>query len=928
MTSTGAQSALVLAMCFAVVTSAGCRSDAHEAETTSGLYGRALAAYQAGQFAEALSALERAQAMEPENVGVSTLLGWTHWRQGNVERARHFFQRAYDRDRSSTDAKTGLAFASLAQNDTTVAVPLLEDLARSPSATRDVLASLATAYVHAGKTRLAGDTYRTLVRRDPGDSAARRDLLGIYGYAEYRDDLPIDVVRAPRPAALQQWFRTRGDSFQTRDGSGWKNVYLVGANLGPAQPGEYPSTVSRDFAVYARWLAEMAAMHANTVRVYTILPPAFYRALAEHNAQAKQPIWLIQEVWIHDEAQDLFDPAIEDAFSTDLRYVIDLLHGQAEIPYRPGSHYGIYTADVSRWVIALGVGREVEPNLVQRTNARHPLETSHKGKYVSLKQGSPTEAWFARMCDLAASYEMETYNAQRPLTVVNWPPLDPLDHPAESPELTELALHQKRGEPIVINRLKLPDFWNDTDVVSLDVVKFRAEPAFTGGLFALYHVYQHWPDFLLNEQRFGDARDAEGPNRYLGYLQALKQVHPGFPLLIGEYGVATSLTPAHLHPQGWHNGGVTEAQQASLLTRFTTNHWETRAAGSIVFAWKDEWWKKVADQFTADYEVPRERDPLWFNVLDPEEAFGLIGYEPAFPVPLLRGRDADWERAERLYEGRPGGSLGAVHAMTDYAYLYLRLDLPPGTIDWSQRQYWFVLNTLPGGAGARTLPDTGVRIDSGANFLLQFVGPEQARLAITANYSPNHRVASLPGESHIMRRRGFTAAIADTAPFEDIVIEANRPRFTRDGTLIPSIDFNRSRLLHGVADRTRPDFTDHATWHFDPAAGRLEARIPWGLLYITDPSSRRALAGVDLDGVPQAHETPGISVAVLAVAAGSATPRAVFESLPPLAGSAFENAPRLYAWAPWNTVETKPYFKPSYFALGSLFEELGKRPKP
>jgi hypothetical protein len=532
------------------------------------------------------------------------------------------------------------------------------------------------------------------------------------------------------------------------------------------------------------------------------------------------------------------------------------------------------------------------------------------------------------MCDLAASYEMETYNAQRPLTVVNWPPLDPLDHPAESPELTELALHQKRGEPIVINRLKLPDFWNDTDVVSLDVVKFRAEPAFTGGLFALYHVYQHWPDFLLNEQRFGDARDAEGPNRYLGYLQALKQVHPGFPLLIGEYGVATSLTPAHLHPQGWHNGGVTEAQQASLLTRFTTNHWETRAAGSIVFAWKDEWWKKVADQFTADYEVPRERDPLWFNVLDPEEAFGLIGYEPAFPVPLLRGRDADWERAERLYEGRPGGSLGAVHAMTDYAYLYLRLDLPPGTIDWSQRQYWFVLNTLPGGAGARTLPDTGVRIDSGANFLLQFVGPEQARLAITANYSPNHRVASLPGESHIMRRRGFTAAIADTAPFEDIVIEANRPRFTRDGTLIPSIDFNRSRLLHGVADRTRPDFTDHATWHFDPAAGRLEARIPWGLLYITDPSSRRALAGVDLDGVPQAHETPGISVAVLAVAAGSATPRAVFESLPPLAGSAFENAPRLYAWAPWNTVVTKPYFKPSYFALGSLFEELGKRPKP
>ena len=34
------------------------------------------------------------------------------------------------------------------------------------------------------------------------------------------------------------------------------------------------------------------------------------------------------------------------------------------------------------------------------------------------------------MCDLAVTYEMDRYNTQRPLTVVNWPPLDPLDHPS------------------------------------------------------------------------------------------------------------------------------------------------------------------------------------------------------------------------------------------------------------------------------------------------------------------------------------------------------------------------------------------------------------------------------------------------------------------------------------------------------------------
>ena len=284
----------------------------------------------------------------------------------------------------------------------------------------------------------------------------------------------------------------------------------------------------------------------------------------------------------------------------------------------------------------------------------------------------------------------------------------------------------------------------------------------------------------------------------------------------------------------------------------------------------------------------------------------------------------DRDRAERLYQGRPDGTLRAVHAMVDYAYLYLRLDVPAGPVDWSQRQYWFLLNTVPGATGTRAIPDVGMRTDTGANFLLQFTGPEVARLAIAANYNPNQRTEAVPGESNINRRRGFDATIADAVPFEDIVIEANRPRFTRDGTLFPSVDFNRSRLHAGTADRANPAFSDRATWHFEPASGMLEVRIPWALIYVTDPSSRRALAGTDPEAVPLARETPGISIAVLAVAAAG-NAREVVESLPARRNAGFETTPRVYAWTPWNSVDAKPYFKPSYYALASLFAELQKR---
>jgi hypothetical protein len=49
---------------------------------------------------------------------------------------------------------------------------------------------------------------------------------------------------------------------------------------------------------YRQWIADIAAMGANTVRVYTMHPPAFYDALAAHNAaHPERPLWLLHGVW-------------------------------------------------------------------------------------------------------------------------------------------------------------------------------------------------------------------------------------------------------------------------------------------------------------------------------------------------------------------------------------------------------------------------------------------------------------------------------------------------------------------------------------------------------------------------------------------------------------------------------------------------------
>jgi hypothetical protein len=101
-----------------------------------------------------------------------------------------------------------------------------------------------------------------------------------------------------RRASLQIVARTRGDRFETRGSQGWTPFYVQGVNLGVALPGRFPSEFPVDSALYAGWLDTIAGMRANAVRVYTILPPAFYRALGGWNrTHPTRALWLVHGVW-------------------------------------------------------------------------------------------------------------------------------------------------------------------------------------------------------------------------------------------------------------------------------------------------------------------------------------------------------------------------------------------------------------------------------------------------------------------------------------------------------------------------------------------------------------------------------------------------------------------------------------------------------
>src|SRR5205823_8746842 len=80
-------------------------------------------------------------------------------------------------------------------------------------------------------------------------------------------------------------------------------------------------------------------------------------------------------------------------------------------------------------------------------------------------------------------------------------------------------------------------------------------------------------------------------SRYFGYLRALKQHHAGRPLLIAEYGVPSSRGVSHLQTDGLGHGGHDEHAMAEIDARLTREVRAAGAAGGVLFAWLDEWFK-------------------------------------------------------------------------------------------------------------------------------------------------------------------------------------------------------------------------------------------------------------------------------------------------------------------------------------------------
>ncbi len=813
-------------------------------------------ALHAGRPAEAQARVAAWLKTHPQDGDAWVALGFAELRLERTEGAETAFRKALSLSPQDVDAQYGLGLVLLRLGRAGEAKPLL-------------------------RAALAKD----------GARADVKEALG-HALAAAPDPLPA-LPPLVRPAQLQMPARTRGTAFEVRNAEGrWTPLFLKGINLGAALPGKYPSQFP-DEATYRGWIAEMAELGVNCLRVYTVHPPHFYQVLREHNLKAtaagKPPLWLIHGVWTELPPEDDFrDPAWYGEWKQEMRNVVDLLHGRANLMPRPGHSSGAYRADVSPWTLAIILGREWEPFSLEAFHAKYPGTSDWQGRFLGVKGGTAIEVFMADAMETMLAYEHDTFHAQRPMAYTNWPTLDPLTHPTESTKAEEIALRKARGLPV--DKLQIREY--DNDAFGLDMQKVTDGPELQAGLFASYHAYPYYPDFINLDPGYNQGHDAEGRNNYQAYLRDLVKHHTKHPMLVSEIGVPSSRLAAHWQPQGFTHGGQEEREQGEQDVRFLRNIHAAGGAGGILFAWIDEWFKK--NWLVIEFEEPLDRKPLWYNVQDAEENYGLIGMRPGKdgPTILIDGRDGDWAQVP-VYQQGQGMTL---KLKADEGWLHLGVWLDGGLPDWSREALLLGLDTLDPALGSRRLPwGLPLRSDAGLESVVLFHGERDTALYLDAPYDLFTHRHSRPYRT--VAHEGGTFLMPRT--------ESNRDRLGRDGTAYPGHQQEIGWLRRGTQDRTHPAFDSRSEWleaRLPDGRGFLEARLPWGLLNVTDPSSHQVVQDTVPPGDGVGLATTAGFRAVLARLAADRSPTAggarVVATLPAAKGGTLP-APPLFTWPGW-----------------------------
>lgn len=597
-------------------------------------------------------------------------------------------------------------------------------------------------------------------------------------------------------------------------GSGLKPFEIKGVNMGVGIPGHFSTEYAIDKETYLRWFRMIQDMGANTVRVYTILSSDFYEAVYEYNTGNPSPLYVIHGVWVNDYVQNSHIDAYDDSFfktlKDDCRTLVDVLHGRKKmnLGYGTTNASGSYSYDISPWVIGYILGVEWEDVTVAYTDHMQPTRNSYQGTYLyTTEDATPFEAMLAEAGDLIINYESRKYKQQRLLAFSNWPTTDPLYYPE------------------TINQIFMK-------CAQIDVEHIKSTNKFLSGQFASYHVYSYYPDYLnyydswkYTIPNIGNYRLDNGDyNTYSAYLNMLNSHHT-MPVVISEFGVPTSRGRAQLDLNTARSQGyMSEQEQGLALAESYQDIKDAGCAGSIIFSWQDEWFKRTWNTMA---NVDLNNTAYWSDFQTNEQFFGLLAFDPGRePGCYTDGQVEEWDDSD-IVSQNGDCSLSMKY---DEKFLYFRIHKPRA--DLSSETLYIPVDVTPK-TGSYYAESERLRFDRPADFLIVLNGPANSRVLVQERYDAFRAVFS---EDYGDGNPYFNPPDKDSPIFQPIYLGLQLANLNAPEELEwDAKKFETGKLTYGNGNPSSPDYNSVSDFICD--GENIELRLPWQLLNFSDASN-------------------------------------------------------------------------------------------
>lgn len=646
---------------------------------------------------------------------------------------------------------------------------------------------------------------------------------------------------------------TEGKTILKKEKGEFVPFEIRGVDLGSGYPGKWAVEYAIDQETYERWFGYMQDLGVNTIRIYTIHHQAFYDAFYDYNTKREQageePLYLLQGVWIDDYTfnshNSAFSKDLLDELINDSKHAVDVIHGQISLPMgSPVAGGGDYRKDVSKWVLGYLLGVEWENTLVAYTDQVDKDKAGYNGRYLyTTEDATPFESMLAQVGDKLIAYETGRYGQQRLVAFSNWPTTDPFVYP-----------------------VLVTESMNKINCVDVEHIVSHDE-TFRSGMFASYHVYPYYPDYLnlmlaggqdLDEAalaRYGilrkgtldsriellngpkiedwmqqeDLYDDKGElNTYRAYLTALNRYHT-LPVVITEYGVSTARGMACLDSNtGRNQGNMSEEEQGQALIRCYEDIMAAGCAGSCVFTWQDEWFKRTWNTMAA---VDRYNSPYWSDYQTNEQYFGFLSFAPGEEESIcyVDGDLSEWTKDDLVIQNE------TMDLSMKYDEEFIYFLVHKEDFDKEKDILYIPIDTNSS-IGSTYAVDQGAAFERAADFLLVINGEEESRLLVQERYEVLMAVY-YELFYHMNPYYEENTPEADSPVFKEInmTLQTDHVLMPMDenGQVITGMSFETGLLRYGNGNPESPDFDSLADFIF--AGDYVEIRLPWQLLNFANP---------------------------------------------------------------------------------------------